>query len=141
MRSVSCKTCICMRGLSCNWAGLKLAARARWPRPLHVATGPWLTAAARGPPPQQRGNIAPFTACCVLAAHLLLRLCAAAYGPHAAAVAARLHAGGLSCKVLDRPAFTCAMLEKLVWIRYGDNALPSPQVCGTGCCPSTLHPF
>lgn len=40
----------------------------------------------------------------------------AAYGPHAAAVAARLHAGGLSCKVLDRPAFTCAMLEKLVWI-------------------------
>jgi len=41
----------------------------------------------------------------------------AAYGRHAAAVAARLHAGGLSCKVLDRPAFTRAMLEKLIWIR------------------------
>jgi hypothetical protein len=40
----------------------------------------------------------------------------AAYGPHTAAVAARLHAGGLSCKVLDRPAFTRAMLEKLIWI-------------------------
>ena len=100
----------------------------------------------------------------------------AAYGPHAAAVAARLHAAGLSCKVgwagravelagmrccgarcrpaafqarscpwrivvqlpvarccagcclsmhtapplrpqvLDRPAFTCSMLEKLIWI-------------------------
>jgi hypothetical protein len=43
--------------------------------------------------------------------------CAAAYGRHAEAVAARLAAGGLSCKVLDRPAFTRAMLEKLVWIR------------------------
>lgn len=40
----------------------------------------------------------------------------AAYGPHAAAVAARLHAAGLSCKVLDRPEFTKSMLEKLVWI-------------------------
>ncbi|KAI7836615.1 hypothetical protein COHA_009500 [Chlorella ohadii] len=40
----------------------------------------------------------------------------AAYGPHAAAVAARLHAAGLSCKVLDRPAFACSMLEKLIWI-------------------------
>eukprot|EP00882_Tetradesmus_deserticola_P019448 GHRQ01020934.1.p1 GENE.GHRQ01020934.1~~GHRQ01020934.1.p1 ORF type:complete len:198 (+),score=80.79 GHRQ01020934.1:453-1046(+) len=40
----------------------------------------------------------------------------AAYGRHAEAVAARLAAGGLSCKVLDRPAFTRAMLEKLVWI-------------------------
>lgn len=39
-----------------------------------------------------------------------------AYGRHAGAVAARLHAGGLSCKVLERPAFTRAMLEKLVWI-------------------------
>jgi hypothetical protein len=32
-------------------------------------------------------------------------------------VAARLHAGGLSCKVLNKAAFTRAMLEKLVWIR------------------------
>ena len=40
----------------------------------------------------------------------------AAYGPHAAAVAARLHAAGLSCKVLDRPEFTKSMLEKLIWI-------------------------
>lgn len=40
----------------------------------------------------------------------------AAYGRHAAAVAARLHSGGLSCKVLDRPEFAKAMLEKLVWI-------------------------
>lgn len=41
----------------------------------------------------------------------------AAWGPHAQVVAERLHAGGLGCKVLDRPAFTQAMLEKLVWIR------------------------
>eukprot|EP00195_Chlamydomonas_chlamydogama_P007584 CAMPEP_0202907694 /NCGR_PEP_ID=MMETSP1392-20130828/43520_1 /ASSEMBLY_ACC=CAM_ASM_000868 /TAXON_ID=225041 /ORGANISM="Chlamydomonas chlamydogama, Strain SAG 11-48b" /LENGTH=263 /DNA_ID=CAMNT_0049596709 /DNA_START=187 /DNA_END=978 /DNA_ORIENTATION=- len=40
----------------------------------------------------------------------------AAYGKHAAAVAARLHAGGLSCKVLDKVEFTKAMLEKLIWI-------------------------
>eukprot|EP00775_Hariotina_reticulata_P010117 gene10117-10275_t len=40
----------------------------------------------------------------------------AAYGHHAEAVAARLHAGGLSCKVLTKAAFTRAMLEKLVWI-------------------------
>ncbi len=40
----------------------------------------------------------------------------AAYGKHAQAVAARLHSGGLSCKVLDKTAFTKAMLEKLVWI-------------------------
>lgn len=40
----------------------------------------------------------------------------AAYGEHAEAVAARLHAGGLSCKVLGREEFTQAMLEKLVWI-------------------------
>mmetsp|Transcript_2207 Transcript_2207/g.3640 ORF Transcript_2207/g.3640 Transcript_2207/m.3640 type:complete len:300 (+) Transcript_2207:3-902(+) len=40
----------------------------------------------------------------------------AACGPYARVVADRLHAGGLSCKVLDRPAFTVAMLEKLVWI-------------------------
>ncbi|KAF8070955.1 OSB4 [Scenedesmus sp. PABB004] len=40
----------------------------------------------------------------------------AACGVHAEAVAARLRGGGLSCKVLDRPAFTRAMLEKLVWI-------------------------
>eukprot|EP00878_Enallax_costatus_P020036 GHUV01021165.1.p1 GENE.GHUV01021165.1~~GHUV01021165.1.p1 ORF type:complete len:189 (+),score=56.09 GHUV01021165.1:1077-1643(+) len=40
----------------------------------------------------------------------------AAYGRHAEAVGQRLHAGGLSCQVLDRPAFTQAMLEKLIWI-------------------------
>lgn len=40
----------------------------------------------------------------------------AAYGRHAAAFAARLHAAGLSCKVLDRPEFTKSMLEKLIWI-------------------------
>ena len=40
----------------------------------------------------------------------------AAYGPHAAAFAARLARHGLSCKVLDRAAFDRAMLEKLVWI-------------------------
>ncbi len=40
----------------------------------------------------------------------------AAHGPHATAVAARLHAHGLSCKVLDRLNFQKSMLEKLVWI-------------------------
>ncbi|GFR42479.1 hypothetical protein Agub_g3389 [Astrephomene gubernaculifera] len=40
----------------------------------------------------------------------------AAWGPHAEAVAERLHAGGLSCKVLGRDVFRLAMLEKLVWI-------------------------
>ncbi|MEW5304326.1 MAG: hypothetical protein WDW36_006944 [Sanguina aurantia] len=40
----------------------------------------------------------------------------AAHGLHADAVAARLHSGGLSCKVLEKPAFQQAMLEKLVWI-------------------------
>lgn len=40
----------------------------------------------------------------------------AAYGRHADAVAARLHAGGLSCKVLDKKSFQKAMLEKLIWI-------------------------
>ncbi|GBF98408.1 hypothetical protein Rsub_10473 [Raphidocelis subcapitata] len=40
----------------------------------------------------------------------------AAYGPHAEAIAARLHAGGLSCQVLGKEAFTQAMLEKLAWI-------------------------
>jgi hypothetical protein len=40
----------------------------------------------------------------------------AAYGPHAEAFAARLHASGLSCKVLDRTAFQKSMLEKLIWI-------------------------
>lgn len=43
----------------------------------------------------------------------------AAYGKHAQAVAQRLEAGGLSCKVLDKQPFTQAMLEKLVWIRCG----------------------
>ncbi|KAI8469450.1 MAG: hypothetical protein J3K34DRAFT_451932 [Monoraphidium minutum] len=40
----------------------------------------------------------------------------AAYGRHAEAVAARLHGGGLSCKVLGKAEFTQAMLEKLAWI-------------------------
>ncbi|KAL3609321.1 hypothetical protein D5086_000341 [Populus alba] len=40
----------------------------------------------------------------------------AAYGKWASAVAARLHAGGLSCKVLDKKAFQKQMLEKLIWI-------------------------
>ncbi|KAG6669619.1 uncharacterized protein LOC122285991 isoform X1 [Carya illinoinensis] len=40
----------------------------------------------------------------------------AAYGKWASAVAARLHAGGLSCKVLNREAFQKQMLEKLIWI-------------------------
>ncbi|XP_015570884.2 uncharacterized protein LOC8280278 [Ricinus communis] len=40
----------------------------------------------------------------------------AAYGKWAAAVASRLHAGGLSCKILDKDAFQKQMLEKLIWI-------------------------
>lgn len=40
----------------------------------------------------------------------------AAYGKWASAVAERLHAGGLSCKVLDKEAFQKQMLEKLIWI-------------------------
>ncbi|KAI6689796.1 hypothetical protein NL676_026624 [Syzygium grande] len=40
----------------------------------------------------------------------------AAYGKWASAVAGRLQAGGLSCKVLDKEAFQKQMLEKLVWI-------------------------
>nr|CAN73372.1 hypothetical protein VITISV_037533 [Vitis vinifera] len=40
----------------------------------------------------------------------------AAYGKWASAVAGRLHAGGLSCKVLDKEAFQKQMLEKLIWI-------------------------
>uniref|UniRef100_A0A7N0THP5 Uncharacterized protein n=1 Tax=Kalanchoe fedtschenkoi TaxID=63787 RepID=A0A7N0THP5_KALFE len=40
----------------------------------------------------------------------------AAYGKWASAVAARLEAGGLSCKVLDKEAFQKQMLEKLIWI-------------------------
>ncbi|XWS11682.1 hypothetical protein CRYUN_Cryun37aG0020100 [Craigia yunnanensis] len=40
----------------------------------------------------------------------------AAYGKWASAIAARLHAGGLSCKVLDKEAFQRQMLEKLIWI-------------------------
>lgn len=40
----------------------------------------------------------------------------AAYGKWAYAVAARLEAGGLSCKVLDKEAFQKQMLEKLIWI-------------------------
>jgi hypothetical protein len=40
----------------------------------------------------------------------------AACGPHAAAFAARLHAAGLSCKVLTPEEFQKSMLEKLIWI-------------------------
>ncbi|KAG8388200.1 hypothetical protein BUALT_Bualt02G0101000 [Buddleja alternifolia] len=40
----------------------------------------------------------------------------AAYGKWASAVAARLHAGDLSCKVLEKDAFQKQMLEKLIWI-------------------------
>ncbi|RWR91297.1 hypothetical protein CKAN_02044600 [Cinnamomum micranthum f. kanehirae] len=40
----------------------------------------------------------------------------AAFGKWASAVAARLHSGGLSCKVLDREAFVKQMVEKLIWI-------------------------
>ncbi|GLT38247.1 hypothetical protein SLA2020_125080 [Shorea laevis] len=40
----------------------------------------------------------------------------AAFGKWASAIAARLHAGGLSCKVLDKEAFQKQMLEKLIWI-------------------------
>ncbi|THU54169.1 hypothetical protein C4D60_Mb10t22190 [Musa balbisiana] len=40
----------------------------------------------------------------------------AAYGKWASSVAARLHGGGLSCKVLEKEAFQKQMLEKLIWI-------------------------
>ncbi|KAK1363949.1 Cyclic AMP-responsive element-binding protein like [Heracleum sosnowskyi] len=40
----------------------------------------------------------------------------AAYGKWASAVAARLQAGGLSCKVLEKADFQKQMLEKLIWI-------------------------
>ncbi|KZV44182.1 hypothetical protein F511_22534 [Dorcoceras hygrometricum] len=40
----------------------------------------------------------------------------AVYGKWASAVAARLRARGLSCKVLDKDAFQKQMLEKLIWI-------------------------
>ncbi|XP_022153862.1 uncharacterized protein LOC111021267 isoform X2 [Momordica charantia] len=40
----------------------------------------------------------------------------AAYGKWASAVATRLNAAGLSCKVLDKEAFEKQMLEKLIWI-------------------------
>ncbi|GAU25605.1 hypothetical protein TSUD_260390 [Trifolium subterraneum] len=40
----------------------------------------------------------------------------AAYGKWSLAVAERLQAGGLSCKVLDKEAFEKQMLEKLIWI-------------------------
>ncbi len=40
----------------------------------------------------------------------------AAYGKHAEAIAQRLVAAGMSCKVLDRVPFQRAMLEKLIWI-------------------------
>ncbi|XP_054782561.1 uncharacterized protein LOC129291831 isoform X2 [Prosopis cineraria] len=40
----------------------------------------------------------------------------AAYGKWASAVAGRLLAGGLSCKVLEKEAFQKQMLEKLIWI-------------------------
>ncbi|XP_027167464.1 uncharacterized protein LOC113767539 [Coffea eugenioides] len=40
----------------------------------------------------------------------------AAYGKWASAVAGRLLAGGLSCKVLEKEAFQKQMFEKLIWI-------------------------
>ncbi|CAN6700655.1 unnamed protein product [Malus baccata var. baccata] len=40
----------------------------------------------------------------------------ASYGKWALAVADRLHAGGLTCKVLNKEAFQKQMLEKLIWI-------------------------
>ncbi|XP_058113988.1 uncharacterized protein LOC131256904 isoform X2 [Magnolia sinica] len=40
----------------------------------------------------------------------------AAFGKWSSAVAARLHSGGLSCKVLEKEAFQKQMLEKLIWI-------------------------
>ncbi|KOM41059.1 hypothetical protein LR48_Vigan04g125700 [Vigna angularis] len=40
----------------------------------------------------------------------------AAYGKWASVIAARLNAGGLSCKVLDKNDFQKQMLEKLIWI-------------------------
>lgn len=40
----------------------------------------------------------------------------AAWGPHAEAVARRLHNNGLSCGLPGKTAFKQAMLEKLVWI-------------------------
>ncbi|XAR67808.1 hypothetical protein NMG60_11002724 [Bertholletia excelsa] len=40
----------------------------------------------------------------------------AAFGKWADAVAARLHGGGLSCKVLEKDSFQKQMLEKLIWI-------------------------
>ncbi|XP_008461204.1 uncharacterized protein LOC103499856 isoform X2 [Cucumis melo] len=40
----------------------------------------------------------------------------AAYGKWASAVAGRLNAAGLSCKVLGKEAFEKQMLEKLIWI-------------------------
>ncbi|XP_021724836.1 uncharacterized protein LOC110692142 isoform X2 [Chenopodium quinoa] len=40
----------------------------------------------------------------------------AAFGKWAPAVAERLRAGGLSCKVLDKESFQKQMLEKLIWI-------------------------
>ncbi|XP_077238188.1 nuclear protein isoform X2 [Tasmannia lanceolata] len=39
-----------------------------------------------------------------------------AFGKWASAVATRLQAGGLSCKVLEKEAFQKQMLEKLIWI-------------------------
>ncbi|KAI3785958.1 hypothetical protein L1987_45084 [Smallanthus sonchifolius] len=39
-----------------------------------------------------------------------------AFGKWGSAVAARLHAGGLSCKVLEKEAFQKQMLEKLIWL-------------------------
>ncbi|KAM0060175.1 hypothetical protein Hdeb2414_s0004g00121291 [Helianthus debilis subsp. tardiflorus] len=40
----------------------------------------------------------------------------AAFGKWAPAVASRLHAGGLSCKVLEKEAFKMKMMERLIWI-------------------------
>ncbi|KAI7736490.1 hypothetical protein M8C21_012095 [Ambrosia artemisiifolia] len=39
-----------------------------------------------------------------------------AFGKWAPAVASRLHAGGLSCKILEKQAFQNRMIERLLWI-------------------------
>lgn len=57
----------------------------------------------------------------VIIAIFLTHIPDVAHGEHAEAVAALLHSGGLSCKVLEKVPFKRAMLEKLVWIRQVDS--------------------
>lgn len=51
----------------------------------------------------------------------------AATGKWAPAVAARLNAAGLACKVLPKANFDKAMLEKLVWIRCASTKKREPR--------------